>query len=53
MLFPDFINKFSPLVPGAGGDRGDGGAGSDKVTCTLILEHLDVDKLNYRSGIPL
>ncbi|XP_012936920.1 unconventional myosin-XVIIIa [Aplysia californica] len=47
MPFPDFISKFEPLVPGVKSGRGDG---DEKIVSSLILDNLDVDKLNYRVG---
>ncbi|GFS25764.1 myosin-XVIIIa, partial [Elysia marginata] len=48
MTFADFVNKFEPLVPGL--NRGGRGEGEEKLLCGMILESLDVDKLNYRIG---
>ncbi|RUS85713.1 hypothetical protein EGW08_006507, partial [Elysia chlorotica] len=48
MTFPDFVNKFEPLVPGL--NKGGRGEGEERLVCGLILENLDVDKINYRIG---
>lgn len=48
MLFTDFINKFEPLVPGL--KKGDNREGEERLTVGTILDHLDIDKLNYRVG---
>ncbi|XP_055861175.1 unconventional myosin-XVIIIa-like isoform X2 [Biomphalaria glabrata] len=48
MHFTDFIKKFEPLVPGL--NKGGQGEGDEKMMVKLILDNLDVDKLNYRVG---
>ncbi|BFZ18652.1 hypothetical protein BsWGS_21691 [Bradybaena similaris] len=49
MLFTDFINKFEPLVPGL--RKGARAEGDEKASVSLILDHLDIDKLSYRMGV--
>ncbi|CAG5131741.1 unnamed protein product, partial [Candidula unifasciata] len=46
--FTDFVNKFEPLVPGL--SKTGHGEGDLKLTVNMILDHLDIDKLNYRVG---
>ncbi|KAH9524269.1 Unconventional myosin-XVIIIa [Bulinus truncatus] len=48
MHFSDFMKKFEPLVPGL--SKGGQGEGEEKMNVSLILDNLDVDKLNYRIG---